>query len=239
MATVPALQTGFQLIFGIRLSLVLEAGEESRKGKLDLDYRKTLIDMYTSQLISHGTMFVGIPIALISFLGFAVTHRPSVYQIDLLGLSVSIDLARLAVLVIVASLIGLTTYIVSRTLWYGVLLDVAMGVKPSPDDRVEEFFKGYVDPEKLKYYWLPSGNRFWNYSQLVIMRAYCKCGEPVFEGGKLAACKAFEIREPKPEPKRHFLRHLLTQPRSTRNRIIVHLVIGSLASILLLWALTG
>lgn len=208
------------------------------KEEPDLDYRKTLIDMYTSQLISHGTMLIGTPIALISFLGFAVTPRPSAYAtVSLPCFSVSIDLTRLAILAILAALIGLTTYIVSRLFWYAALLDVAKDAKPSPHDRYEEFFKGYIDPEKLKNRWIHSCDQFWNYSQLVIMGANCKCGEPVLEGENLSACKAFDSRDPKPEPERHFFRHLLIQPRSTRNRITIHLCIGIAVSIALLCVL--
>jgi len=175
-------------------------------------YRKYLVDTYTNQLVSHGAMLFASLIASITYL----VHVDSP-AMTLLGARGIVSW------LILGSLLGFTTYVLSRIFWYGNLLGTANDSIPIPGDLLHDYGFGRWE--------LQSQDSLWDYSQLVIMKARCRCGDVQsreIDPNDLTweKCKKLGVDK----GLRRVIYWLLIQPSSALRRFATHTVIGLVLS---------
>jgi hypothetical protein len=178
------------------------------------EYRKYLVDWYNSQLVSHGAMLFAALVGSISYL--AHVDNPAMTLLGTRGL---------AEWVILGCLLGFTTYVLSRIVWYGVLLTAANEYFP----RLGQLLSDYGSPNPK----VSSHDPLWEYSQLVIMQARCRCGDARQKAREdhstdltWEICKKWELNN----GVKCRIYWLLVQPTSALYRIGIHIAIGLILS---------
>jgi hypothetical protein len=196
--------------------------------KLSLEYRKFLADMYTNMVTSHGAMLFASLVASVSFLGIVVGNPTTV--VSFWGCFVSWTF--------LGSLLGFTSYVVSRILWYGRLLTITNDYLPQPGQGLPEYG---VDNPDVKIH-----DPLWEYSTLVTLKAYCECGMRKFTHcipGTRICDRLGGIEDNKHVPEavypRQLVYGLVVQPESMLKRIGVHVVLGLILSSWMLCALAS
>lgn len=196
---------------------------DSLDSKLSPEYRKALADMYTSQLVSHGAMLFASLIASVSFLDMVV-GRP---------VTVTGSWGCLVSWLFLGCLLGFTSYVVSRVLWFAILLTIVYEPLPTPGQRAWEYGM---------YFDLNIDDPYWEYSQLVGVKAYCRCGFRNFKRCDERICYRLEGMKEEAHvhedaPLLQQVRGFYLQPRSAFKRFVVHLSLGLVSSSWLLRSL--